>query len=337
VEQRIMKLALPALRGSVPFLASTLIALTLSPSVEAQGDGPRSYWKTLSGSNAVTFWPIHATGNFNPFDAAHVVTPNASFEANLSLFGYHKVLPLFGRSTTASLLIPFGNISAEVANVPVSQRDNASGYGDPMLQTNVNLYGAPAINDLPSLMRYEPTVTVDLLTSLAIPVGEYDEDEMLNLGQNRWYGRIGIPVMWSLGSWVPGQRTTLEALPQIWLFSDNTDHFSGSSLKTDPILGIEAHLTHDLTENFWASLDFAHYRGGESSVAGVSGPDIDNLGAGITLGFQVSENLQISTSYFSTFDDSGANDMRGDEFRLMFTFGWHALIEGMRRLAGEDG
>ncbi len=68
--------------------------------------------------------------------------------------------------------------------------------------------------------------------------------------------------------------------------------------------------------------------------SGEKGSDIDNLGVGLTLGFQVSDNFQISTSYFSTIDDGGAGDLQGDEFRIMFTFGWHPLIEGMNRLSG---
>ena len=33
----------------------------------------------------------------------------------------------------------------------------------------------------------------------------------LNLGQNRWYGRVGAPMVWQIGPWVPGRRTTFEA------------------------------------------------------------------------------------------------------------------------------
>lgn len=77
------------------------------------------------------------------------------------------------------------------------------------------------------------------------------------------------------------------------------------------------------------------FNGGESSVDGVDGQAVDNVGVGVTLGFQVTDNLSINTSYFTTVDDSDPEDLRGDEFRLMFTYGWHPLIEGMKRLSGE--
>ena len=85
---------------------------------------------------------------------------------------------------------------------------------------------------------------------LAFPIGEYNNSQPLNLGQNRWYGRVGVPIIWQLGPWVPGRRTTLEFLPAVWLFGTN-DNYVGGTMKTDPMFQLDAHLTRDFTENFW--------------------------------------------------------------------------------------
>jgi hypothetical protein len=313
--------------------ALALVVIALPALARAQGDGPRAYWKSLAGGSGITFWAVDTGGNTNPFDYARVVDPNADFSANVALLGYHRSLPLFGRSATASLLLPMGNVEGNLSGVPISQSETASGYGDPMLQLDVNLVGAPAMTDMASLMRYEPKFTLDILASLALPVGEYDEDAALNLGLNRWYGRIGAPMMWTFGPWVPGQRTTFEVLPALWWFGDNSEYQGGQTLETDPILGLEAHLTRDLTETLWGSIDSAWFSGGRSTVDGVSGLEVNNLGVGLTLGFQVTDNLSINTSYFTTIDDGGSEDLRGDQFRLMFTYGWHPLLEGMKRLS----
>jgi hypothetical protein len=315
---------------------SAFVAIVgISASALAQGDGPRMYWKTLANSSAVTFWNIAASGNTNPFDGAHVVAPASSFEADLAIVGYHRTLDLFGKSATASVLLPVGNLDGEVAGSLLREQSSASGYGDPTIQLDFNLVGAPAMNDLPSLLRYEPRFTLDLLASVALPIGEYDADEPLNLGQNRWYGRLGAPMMLTIGPWIPGQRTTLELLPAIWLYGDNDDYQGGKTLATDPMLAIEAHLTRDFTESAWGSLDAAWFQGGKSEVDGLQGEAVNNVGVGLTLGFQITDNLSVSMSYFSTIDDGDDGDLRGDEFRLMFTYGWHQLLEGMRRLSGK--
>lgn len=188
-------------------LWTVLMLLGVSSSVAvAQGDGPRMYWKILSASNAITFMPMHITSNANPFDPAHVQPPDADFEANLALVGYSRTLDLFGRSAMASVLMPVGNLEGDISGIPLGRRESASGFGDVTLQMVVNLYGAPAMNDLAALQRYEPKFTLDVLAGLSLPVGEYDEDQALNVGQTRWYGRIGAPMMLTLGPWVPGEH-----------------------------------------------------------------------------------------------------------------------------------
>lgn len=317
------------------FIGALVAVIALPAAALAQGDGPRMYWKTLTDANALTFSPMHITSNTNPLDPAHVQSPDGSFEANIALAGYSRTLDLFGRSAVASLLLPVGNLQGEVSGVPLDQQDTATGFGDPMLNLDLNLIGAPAMNDLPSLQRYEPKFTLDVLASLAVPVGEYDGDQALNIGQNRWYGRVGAPLMLTLGPWVPGQRTTIEVLPAVWMFAENSDYLGGT-LSTDPILQLEAHLTHDFTRTAWGSLDVAGYTGSGSEVNGVPVGSLDNVGVGFTVGFQVTSNLSISASYFTTVNDGDPGDIRGDEFRLNITYGWHALLEGMDRLMGSE-
>ena len=48
----------------------------------------------------------------------------------------------------------------------------------------LGLLGPKAIRNIPDLLRYEPGFSIDLLFDLAFPIGEYDDDQPLNLGQN---------------------------------------------------------------------------------------------------------------------------------------------------------
>ena len=295
----------------------------------------RFYWKTLSDANAVPVIVNSMSGNTNPFDPAHTVTPGANFDATLALGGYARTFSLFDRAAMAAVLLPMGRISGDVTVAGKTSNQSASGFGDPMLEFKINVLGPPAQKNIPDLLRYEPGFSVNLLADLALPIGEYDSSQPLNLGQNRWYGRLGAPIVWQLGPWVPGKRTTLEFLPAVWLFGDNSDYVGGQTLKTDPLFQLDAHLTRDFTEQFWGSLDAAWYTGGKASINGVPGEKLNNVGLGFTLGYSVNDNLALTAGYMSTINDSAPGDLKMDKFMVSLVFGWHPLMEGFRRLKGE--
>ncbi len=318
-------------RGARLF-ASALFALSaLGPLVAQAQTPPRFYLDTLSGASAVPVIVESVSGNTNPFDPAHTVTPGADFDATLAMIGYARTFALFDRSALAAIILPMGRISGDVTLGGRTFKQSASGFGDPMLEFAINLIGPPAQKNLPDAMRYEPGFSLHLLADLALPIGEYDSNQALNIGQNRWYGRIGAPMTWQLGPWVPGRRTTLELLPSVWLFGNN-NNFVGQRLETDPMFQLDAHLTRDLTEHLWGSLDAVWFNGGKATINGVKGDSTDTFGLGLTLGYRINDNLNLTFGYKSTLNDSKPGDMQMDSFNFSLVFGWHPLIEGSRRL-----
>lgn len=304
---------------------------------EAQAQMPaRFYLKSLSDANAVPVIFNSISGNTNPFDPAHTVTPGAQFDASMALAGYAHTFALFDRAAMAAVILPMGRISGDVTVAGRTINQSASGFGDPMLEFTINLIGPPAQKNIPDALRYQPGFSLDLLADLALPIGEYDSSKPLNLGQNRWYGRVGMPMIWQLGDWVPGRRTTLEFLPAVWMFGDNTDYFGGQTLKTDPLFQLDAHLTRDFTQNIWGALDATWYNGGQASVNGVAGQKLNNVALGLTLGYTINDNINLTLGYKATVNDGAPGDMQMDGFMMSLVFGWHPLVEGMKRLKGEN-
>jgi hypothetical protein len=329
-------LSAPSIYGSRSrFLGGALLVLgTFGPLMTGAEEPPRFYWKSLAGASAVPLIVTSMSGNTNPFDPAHTVTAGANFDATLAIVGFAHTFALFDRSATAAVLLPMGRISGEVTRGVTTVNESTSGFSDPMVELDLNLLGPPAQKNLQDAMRYEPGFSVDLLVDLALPIGEYDNSTPLNVGQNRWYGRVGFPVVWQLGPWVPGRRTTLEFVPAVWVFGTNEDYV-GAELKTDPLIQFDAHLTRDFTERLWGSLDAAWYYGGKASVDGVDGDKLNNVGLGLTLGYQINENVNFTFSYKSTVNDQAPGDLQMDVFMISLVSGWHPLIEGVRRLNNE--
>jgi hypothetical protein len=311
---------------------AVLLAMsTLCPSQAFAQVPARFYWHTLSGGNAVPVVVNSISGNSNPFDPAHAVSADADVEATLMLSGYAHTFTLFDRSAMAALIVPMGRLSGDVIVAGSTVTQSAGGFGDPMVEFNLNLVGPKAQKGIPDVLRYEPGFTIDLLADLAVPIGEYINSQTLNIGQNRWYGRVGAPILFQIGSWVPGRRTTLEFLPAVWFFGPNDDYV-GRNLKTDPMFQVDAHATRDLSEHLWTSFDAAWYTGGQAEIDGAEGEKLNNLGLGFTLGYTINENLGLTVGYKATVNDRAPEDLRMNGFMVSLVYGWHPIIEGMKRL-----
>jgi hypothetical protein len=315
-------------------VATTLTLGALYPLQSSAQVPGRFYLKSLSGANGVPLIVNSISGNTNPFDAGHTVTPGANFDATLAMAGYAHTFTMADRSAMAALILPMGRISGDVTVAGRTAKQSASGFGDPMLEFDINILGPKAQKNIPDAMRYEPGFSIDLLADLALPIGEYDNSKQLNIGQNRWYGRLGMPMIWQLGSWVPGRRTTLEFLPAVWLFGKNNDYV-GQTMETDPMYQLDAHLTRDFTEHLWGAVDASWYSGGRATINGVTGSRLNNVGVGLTLGYQINDNVNLTVGYKSTVNDKAPDDLRMDGFMFTLVFGWHPLIEGAKRLKSE--
>jgi hypothetical protein len=316
-------------------IALFIVMLCVSNSTMAQGDGARFYWKGLVGTNAIPVIGNSMGGNANPMDPSLTVVPGSDFTATMSMAGYAKMLPLFKRSAFISVIVPMGRIASTVSVNNLNSTTTARGFGDPMIQFDINIIGPKAIMNIPDMLRYKPRFSMDIVGSLAVPLGAYDNTSPVNIGQNRWYGRIGLPIVWQIGPWVPGKRTTLEFLPAIWLFSDNND-FVDKKMETAPMYQLEGHITRDFMERIWGSFDVISYSGGKATIDGKEGNSLNNLGLGGTIGYHINDNLQLTVSYSSTVNDKDSEDLKMDGFRVTLLYGWHKLIEGMRRLNSSE-
>jgi Putative MetA-pathway of phenol degradation/Chaperone of endosialidase len=318
--------------ASVRLLVAAMLAIGAFCPLQTMAQvPPRFYWEPLSGANAVPLIVESVTGNTNPFDPAHIVTPGASFDATLALTGYARAFSLHDRSAMIAIITPMGRISGDVTVGGKTFKQSTGGFGDPMIEFTVNVLGPRAQKTIPDALRYRPGFSVNLLGDLALPIGKYDSSQPLNLGQHRWYGRVGAPIVWQLGPWVPGRRTTLEFLPVVWVFGTN-DNYVGQTLETNPLFQLDGHLTRDLTDHLWGAFDTVWFRGGKATINGVPGESRNDFGLGVTLGYKINDNLSLTAGYKSTINDGGPDALRLNQFMFSVTYGWHRIIEGSKRL-----
>jgi len=331
-------------------LVAVVIAIPLiSGPVIAQDDGARSYWKGRAGTNVMSFQYLNMNlqaSDALQFDPSHYIYPAADAEADIFVLSYARHMTLFNRPSILSANLLGGSVDVQFDTtltppeflppgvVPgTSFSQSASGYADPSVQLDVNLFGTPPINAIFDYLNYEPTWTLDAAFMLGVPLGQYDNDKVVNLGLNRFYGRLAFPFKYHFRVFTAGYMSTVELVPSVWIFAENDD-FMGQSLQNDPMLQLEAHWTHDFTRHFYGSIDLLYRNGFQSEINDVKlGSDLKIGNLGFTLNFQVTDNVTVRTSFSSNvFGDS---DIDTSMIRLQFVYAWDRAIENIKKLGSE--
>ncbi len=331
------------------FALAAIILLFGGPAI-AVDDGARAYWKARDGAHVVSAQYLFLdmqSSNSKMFSPSNFIFPNADAEAQLFLGSYAYHFTLLGRrpsSIAVNLLGGSADVDVNTTIVPsqflpggvvrgATLRQSASGYGDPSVQLDVNLFGTPPLKSFVDLFNYEPTWTLDAAVMLGVPIGSYDGNRLINIGQNRFFTRFALPMKYHFGAFAAGYMTSIELIPSVWVFGEN-DNFLGQKLENDPLWQVEAHVTHDFTRNFYGSLDLLYRRGFQSEINGVVvGSELEIGDLGLTLNFQVSDNFAIRASYSSNV--FGDDDLDSSFFRIQFVHGWHSLMENFKKLRGQ--
>ena len=325
--------------------ATIIIIFLFSSTLFAQDDGARSYWNARAGTNIISFqyMPIHIGASSSmAFAPGQYIYPNAETDVNIVLATWAHHFTLFNRPSAIAVNVLGGSISADFNTMVSSDSlpppitpggafsQSSSGYSDPNMQLVVNLIGTPPLRSGVDLLNYEPTWSIDIAAMLAFPIGSYDENKLVNIGLNRWYGRIGIPMKYHFGVFSPGYMTSFELFPSVWLFSENDD-FMGHKLENKPLWSVEAHLTHDLAPSFFASFDMLYQYGFESKLDGSEvGEKLEIGQLGISFNYQITDNITIRTGYSSNV--FGDENLETSAIRLQFVYAWNTASENMKKL-----
>lgn len=317
----------------------TAALLGVAAPARAQFDGAHVYWTLPINTNILGVTAVK--GGINAaFTNFHRVEPTIRVDNNLYLLSFSRSLGLFGRSMVVTAILPAGSIGADIA-APAGAGltdEFVHGVADPSLGFWINFLGAPA-QKVKDYVRYEQGTTLALNVSGTFPLGQYDEESPLNIGGNQWKLRLGLPIVQSIGAWVPGRRTTIEITPTATFVSENSASL-GQSIEQDATYAVEAHASRDITKRAFLSLDYSYIRLGASTyTSNQTGEVVRSSDAvathllGLTAGFEVNENLRLFVSHFqTTADDIDAVDLQGELLKVMLSWSWHTVLERLREL-----
>lgn len=250
---------------------SLVCACLLLPSIAHADNNMRDYLPAPAGTllNLVYYFHISGdTANVDGHKAADV-----DFDEDLFLLREVYYFNLGPFLANAQIIVPFGHASLEVGG----DDQSSSGLGDIMLLSTLWLVNQPE-NDL--YLAFSPY--------LFLPTGEYDNDQTLNMGANRWAfrGEFNLTKGFEV---VPDHKLYFEVTTGLDVFSRNDDFLDGHDMDQDPLFNLESHLSYDLTKTVAASLDYYGHWGGSVDVDGDDVEDSETnsqtLGGTLTWGF----------------------------------------------------
>ncbi len=277
-------------------LGSLFVLLLSSLFTSAQDLAPRAYLITPVHSNAVTL-TYSFSGGALLFDSVPIT--GATARISVPTFSYYHSFSFFGRSANFVASLPYGVGNVRGTVMDAETRAYRSGLFDPVFRFSVNLTGGPAM-DVSDFRKWQQKTIVGASLRLVLPMGQYNPTELVNYGANRWglKPEVGLSRRW--GHWV------LDSYLGVWFFTMNHDFFSRNEFspgtntqKQNPIYAFEGHLSYDVRQRLWASLDGNFWVGGRTSINGVESPNSlqKNSRIGGTVSVPVSRHQSLKFSY----------------------------------------
>ncbi len=281
-----------------------IATVSLVASAKAQDAEPRAYTNTPVGLNFLIAGYVYSQGK-TAFDPSLSIV-DAKFHMHTGALAYVRSLDVGGKSAKFDVIMPYSSFSANALVDGQPRTREMSGLGDPRFRFSINLFGAPALS-VKEFANYQQDLIVGASVQVSVPLGQYDNSKLLNLGNNRWSFRpeLGLSKAW--GPW------TVEFAASAIFFTDNTDFFVGSTFAQEPIYLLRGHIMYNFQSGAWVSLDGSYFTGGRTTVNGMRGDNEQaNTRAGLTLALPVDRYHSVKLNA-----STGISTRTGSEFSIV--------------------
>jgi len=288
----------------------------LTPTLRSQELEPRAYSNVPIGMNFALIGYGYTDGNVLT-DAA-VPIADAEIVAHSLVAAYARSLNLLGDSGKIDASIQYGWASGSATFAGQPHDRDINGFGDPALRFTWNFIGAPALT-LQEYRDHESDWIVGASFRVGMPLGQYDEDKLLNIGLNRWSFKpeLGISKPW--------RRWTFELAAGATFYTDNDEFLGNSTREQEPLIAVQGHVLYGFGKGIWAGLDGTFYTGGRTTLNGTLNDDRQSSSrVGLTVSLPVSQHQSIKL-YAST----GASTRTGGDFTtagVVWQYRWGGKI-----------
>ncbi|RNC68276.1 MAG: transporter [Desulfuromonadales bacterium] len=294
---------------TLPVLIAFLFAATPAAAGEIE---PRSYVNTPVGVNFLLAGYVYTDGGLATTGSSPL--KDAELTMHTGILAYARSLDVWGKSGKIDVIVPYSDLSGNAMVAGQRRERNVSGFNDPRFRFSVNFLGAPALS-LEEFASYQQDLIIGASVQVSAPLGQYDKERLVNLGNNRWYVKpdIGISKAWG--------DVTLELSGGVFFFTDNDDFFGGKKLEQDPVYTAQLHATYNFGKGIWAAVSGTYDHGGRTTVDSVENNDLqNNWRMGATLALPVNRNNSLKMYASTSIHTRVGNDY--DLYGVVWQYRW---------------
>jgi hypothetical protein len=219
----------------------------------------------------------YSDGELNPAPGVPIENAEITIKATAAL--YLRSLDLWGKAGKVDMALARTCFEGEAIFQGQLVKGDRCGAADPSIRLSYLFYGAPALG-LSDFMKAPPGRVIGTSLRVRAPWGQYNNENLINHGANRWEFKpeIGMSNRW--GAW--GADLAVAGS----FFTEN-DRFAGQDrVEQDPLYQVQAHVIYHLPRGRWLSLNGNYFWGGRTERNGVRQDDRqDNSRVGLTLGW----------------------------------------------------
>ncbi|MDH4653696.1 transporter [Pseudomonas sp. BN606] len=261
-------------------LATSLgLAAGFTPAAHALDVDAGDYTALPEGTNLGLLYYQHAERNAL-YANGHKAPIDAGLDSDVGILRGVHFMKLGDYIIDPQFLLPFGNLRAKD---DLKGLGSDSGTGDLILASTIWL-----VND-PAKRRY-----FGITPFIFAPTGSYDNDQPINLGENRWKFTLQAGYITGLTD-----KLTLDLVGDVTFFGDNDDYGPDSvTRKQSELYQGQAFLRYNFTERFDIRAGISRTWGGENEVDGIDlndEPDTSKYNIGAS--YFITPTTQVLATY----------------------------------------
>ena len=271
----------------------------------AQDTEPRRWTNLPLGINAAGIGYGYTTGDvlFDPL----LETEDVKVTAHTIVASYVRPFKIGKKFARLDVLIPFSNARWEGLLQGEPARVERTGLVDPRVRISYHILGPPALKReqlKEYLQEHNVYTTLGVSLAVSLPLGQYSEDNLINLGFNQFVFRPQIGISHNWGLW------SIEFDLSAYIYTKNDNFFNDGTKNQNPLFAAQVHLIKRFNHGLWASLSAAYGSGGSSRVNRLSkDDDRSNLLNSAAFGFPLGKGQsgKLVYIYSQTLKDIGSN------------------------------